>query len=85
MSSQKLPGGPAPGDTAPADQGRRDALAKMGGLAAPAFVALLTTDASVAWSASGRPGKPTPKPTPKPKPIPKPKLPKLPKLPIGRK
>ena len=66
MSSQRLPIGP-PGDSAPVDKGRRDALAKMGGLAAPAFVALLTTDASVAWSAS-RPVRPKPKPKPKPKP-----------------
>ena len=74
MSSQRLPSGPEPGDPAPADKGRREALAKMGGLAAPAFVALLTADASAAWSASGRPGKPKP-----PKPPKQPKPPKGPK------
>lgn len=44
------------------DQGRRAAIAKMGGIAAPAFVMLLTADASEAWSASGKPKPRKPKP-----------------------
>lgn len=60
---------PAAGETPEVDQGRRAAIARMGGIAAPALVVLLTADASEAWAASGRP-RPFPKPKPKPKPRP---------------
>jgi hypothetical protein len=58
------------------DESRRAALVRMGGLglAAPAFVALMTTEASEAWAASGKLGpRPKPLPKPKPKPVRKPK------------
>ncbi len=66
MCSERIEGDPAMGDESPVDEGRRAAIAKMGVLAAPAFVVMLTTGASEAWSASGKPGKPKPKPKPKP-------------------
>ena len=74
MGSQNTDGGDATGTEPGVDEGRRTALAKMGGLAAPAFIALLTTNASEAWSASGRPGKPKPPKPPRP---PRPRLPRI--------
>ena len=59
-------GGDQTGDGSPdVDHRRRAAIAKMGAIAAPVLVMLLTADASEAWSASG--GKP-PKPPKPPKP-----------------
>ena len=66
MQNQQGEGGEPTVNGPAVDEGRRAALAKMGGLAAPAFIALLVTDASEAWSASGG-TKPKPKPKPKPK------------------
>jgi len=64
VSKQQDDGNVAADASPDVDHGRRAAIAKMGGIAAPALVMLLTTDASEAWSASGRPSKPKP---PKPK------------------
>jgi hypothetical protein len=73
MSTQSNNEGPAAATKSGVDRGRRAAIAKMGGIAAPAFVLLLTADASEAWSASGRPGRPRP---PRPRPPSKPRRPR---------